>query len=111
MNAVSDYLTVVALILVTATATVAALTRDPVRQALVLAIHGMNLSSAASRCAGTPTVSGRQTAGPAAREPRPDRGRSLGGAARRQRPGGASCADALPAGLDGELVRKERGTR
>ncbi|MFJ9028541.1 Na(+)/H(+) antiporter subunit B [Streptomyces sp. NPDC102274] len=44
MNAVSDYLTVVALILVTATATVAALTRDPVRQALVLAILGMTLA-------------------------------------------------------------------
>jgi uncharacterized MnhB-related membrane protein len=44
VTAVSDYLIAVALILVTATATVAALTRDPVRQALVLAMLGMTLA-------------------------------------------------------------------
>jgi uncharacterized MnhB-related membrane protein len=44
VTAVSDYLIAVVLILVTATATVAALTRDPVRQALVLAMLGMTLA-------------------------------------------------------------------
>jgi uncharacterized MnhB-related membrane protein len=44
VTAVSDYLIVVALILVTATATVAAVTRDPVRQAMVLAMLGMTLA-------------------------------------------------------------------
>jgi uncharacterized MnhB-related membrane protein len=44
VTAVSNYLIVVALILVTATATVAAVTRDPVRQAMVLAMLGMTLA-------------------------------------------------------------------
>ncbi|MGW0768964.1 Na(+)/H(+) antiporter subunit B [Streptomyces sp. NPDC002676] len=46
MNAagVEEYLIAVALVLVTVTATVAALTRDPVRQAVVLALLGLCLS-------------------------------------------------------------------
>jgi uncharacterized MnhB-related membrane protein len=41
---VEEYLIAVALVLVTVTATVAALTRDPVRQAVVLALLGLCLA-------------------------------------------------------------------
>ncbi|OLZ74315.1 hypothetical protein AV521_01115 [Streptomyces sp. IMTB 2501] len=46
MNAagLDNYLIAVALVLVTVTATVAALTRDPVRQAVVLALLGLCLT-------------------------------------------------------------------
>ncbi len=43
-GAISDYLIAACLVLVTATATVAALTPEPMRQALVLAMLGLGLT-------------------------------------------------------------------
>ncbi|MCQ4084104.1 DUF4040 domain-containing protein [Streptomyces sp. RB6PN25] len=43
-GAVDEYLIVVALLLVTVSATAAALTRDPVRQAVLLAMLGLSLA-------------------------------------------------------------------
>lgn len=43
-TALADYLIVIALLLVTVTATAAALTREPVRQAMVLAMLGLSLA-------------------------------------------------------------------
>lgn len=43
-GALTDYLATAALVLVTVTATAAALTRDPVRQAVVLAMLGLSLA-------------------------------------------------------------------